>query len=120
VNNWVEGGHQPLWPDTYSRMPPEVQRLMPGVHARERDHRYEWQLTERPPLPAASAGEGYAGAGAAEPLSDDEIATAVEHLSTFGKHRRLRKDLVSLGCGFKPTTLRPQATPCWRGASRGS
>ena len=126
----MEGGHQPLWPETYARMPPEVQRLMPGVHARERDHRYEWQLVERPPLPAAGAEEGYAGAGAAEPLSDDEISAAVEHLSTFGKRHHLRKVLyrsaigrpmiVSLGCVFTPTALRPQATPCWRGASCGS
>ena len=100
MNNWVEGGHQPLWPETYARMPPEVQRLMPGVHARERDHRYEWQLVERPPLPDAGAEEGYAGAGAAEPLSDDEIAAAVEHLSTFGKHHHLRKVLYDSLAGL--------------------
>jgi hypothetical protein len=28
----VEGGHQPLWPETYARMPPRVQRLMVGLH----------------------------------------------------------------------------------------
>ena len=50
MNNWVEGGHQPLWPETYARMPPEVQRLMPGLHGRRREELYEWEQAQRPSL----------------------------------------------------------------------
>ena len=50
MNNWVEGGHQPLWPETYARMPPEVQRLMPGLHGRRRGELYEWEQAQRPSL----------------------------------------------------------------------
>ena len=50
MNNWVEGGHQPLWPETYARMPPEVQRLMPGLHGRRRGGLYEWEQAQRPSL----------------------------------------------------------------------
>ena len=53
MNNWVEGGHQPLWPETYARMPPEVQRLMVGLHSRERRTAYEWEETPRPPAAEA-------------------------------------------------------------------
>ena len=30
-NNWIEGGHQPLWPETYERMPEDFRRLCPGL-----------------------------------------------------------------------------------------
>jgi ectoine hydroxylase-related dioxygenase (phytanoyl-CoA dioxygenase family) len=40
-NNWIEGGHQPVWPETFERMPPEMQRLCPGRLARHRDEAYE-------------------------------------------------------------------------------
>ena len=50
MNNWGEGGHQPLWPETYARMPPEVQRLMPGLHGPRRGELYEWEQAQRPSL----------------------------------------------------------------------
>jgi len=50
MNNWVEGGHQPLWPETYARMPPEVQRIMVGRHGRDRRDMYEWQAVQKPSL----------------------------------------------------------------------
>lgn len=50
MNNWVEGGHQPLWPETYARMPPDVQRLMVGLHGKERRTMYEWQAVPKPSL----------------------------------------------------------------------
>jgi hypothetical protein len=40
-NIWMEGGHQPVWPETYDRMPPEMQKLCPGRLARRRDDVYE-------------------------------------------------------------------------------
>lgn len=40
-NNWIEGGHQPLWPETYERMPEEFRRLCPGLLGRHRADRYE-------------------------------------------------------------------------------
>jgi ectoine hydroxylase-related dioxygenase (phytanoyl-CoA dioxygenase family) len=40
-NNWIEGGHQPIWPETYERMPPEMQQLCPGLLGRNRADRYE-------------------------------------------------------------------------------
>lgn len=40
-NNWVEGGHQPVWPETYERMPPEMKRLCPGRLGRNRADLYE-------------------------------------------------------------------------------
>jgi len=29
-NNWIEGGHQSIWPETFARMPEHMQRLCPG------------------------------------------------------------------------------------------
>ena len=43
-NNWIEGGHQPVWPETYQRMPPQMQQLCPGKQGRNRAELYE----ERP------------------------------------------------------------------------
>ena len=40
-NNWVENNHQPIWPETYKRMPPEMKRLCPGRLGRHRDDVYE-------------------------------------------------------------------------------
>jgi ectoine hydroxylase-related dioxygenase (phytanoyl-CoA dioxygenase family) len=40
-NTWVEGGHQPVWPETYARMPPEMQRLCLGRLGRNRAELYE-------------------------------------------------------------------------------
>ncbi len=40
-NNWNEGGHQPLWPETYERMPPEMKRLCPGRLGHDRADVYE-------------------------------------------------------------------------------
>ncbi|MBI4552753.1 MAG: phytanoyl-CoA dioxygenase family protein [Candidatus Latescibacteria bacterium] len=40
-NNWVEGGHQPVWPETYVRMPDEMKRLCPGLRGRNRAEMYE-------------------------------------------------------------------------------
>ncbi len=40
-NNWVEGGHQPVWPETFERMPPEMQALCPGKRGRSRQSVYE-------------------------------------------------------------------------------
>lgn len=40
-NNWVEGGHQPVWPETFERMPPEMQQLCPGKLGRSRAELYE-------------------------------------------------------------------------------
>ena len=41
-NNWVEGGHQPIWQETYDRMPEEMQRLCTGRRARHRSDVYEY------------------------------------------------------------------------------
>jgi ectoine hydroxylase-related dioxygenase (phytanoyl-CoA dioxygenase family) len=41
-NNWIEGGHQPIWPETYQRMPPEMQRLCLPRQARTRAELYEF------------------------------------------------------------------------------
>ena len=40
-NNWIEGGHQPVWPETYKRMPEAMQRLCPGRLGRKRENVYE-------------------------------------------------------------------------------
>ena len=36
-----EGGHQPVWPETFERMPPELQNLTRNRVARERGEIYE-------------------------------------------------------------------------------
>ena len=36
-----EGGHQPIWPETFERMPPELQRLTRNRVARQREEIYE-------------------------------------------------------------------------------
>ena len=41
MNNWVEGGHRPLWKETYERMPPEYQSLCVGKFGRDREGIYE-------------------------------------------------------------------------------
>ncbi|MBM3262150.1 MAG: phytanoyl-CoA dioxygenase family protein [candidate division Zixibacteria bacterium] len=40
-NNWVEGGHQPVWPETFARMPEDMKRLCPGLQGVSREERYE-------------------------------------------------------------------------------
>ena len=40
-NIWIMGGHQPLQPQVYERMPPQVRELMPGVTGKSRDDVYE-------------------------------------------------------------------------------
>lgn len=40
-NNWIEGGHQPIWPETFDRMPPELQKLCPGKLAKRREDVYD-------------------------------------------------------------------------------
>ncbi len=40
-NNWVENHHQPIWPETYERMPPEMQRLCTGRFGHSREECYE-------------------------------------------------------------------------------
>ena len=40
-NNWVEGGHQPVWPETFERMPPQMQQLCPGKLGQNRADLYE-------------------------------------------------------------------------------
>jgi hypothetical protein len=41
LNNWIEHGHQPIWPETFERMPPEMKRLCPGRFGRNRTDVYE-------------------------------------------------------------------------------
>ena len=41
MNNWVEGGHQPLWPTTYERMPPAFRALVVGKVGEVREEEYE-------------------------------------------------------------------------------
>tara|TARA_B100000749_G_C18221587_1_gene380404 strand:- start:18 stop:662 length:645 start_codon:yes stop_codon:yes gene_type:complete len=40
-NIWIEGGHQPVWPETFYKMPPEMQQLCPGRLGRKREDLYE-------------------------------------------------------------------------------
>lgn len=40
-NNWVEGGHQPIWPETYQRMPAAYRALCPGRQGHLRADVYE-------------------------------------------------------------------------------
>ena len=40
-NVWIEGGHQPTWPETYERMPPDMKRLCPGRFGHKREEVYE-------------------------------------------------------------------------------
>ena len=40
-NNWIEDDHQPIWPETYDRMPPEMQQLCPGRMGHTRAEVYE-------------------------------------------------------------------------------
>ena len=41
MNNWVEGGHQPLWRETYERMPEEYQAACVGKFGTRREAEYE-------------------------------------------------------------------------------
>ena len=41
MNNWIEGGHQPLWPETYERMSEEYRSMCVGKRGRERQDLYE-------------------------------------------------------------------------------
>lgn len=40
-NNWIEDDHQPIWPETYDRMPPDMQQLCPGRMGHTRAEVYE-------------------------------------------------------------------------------
>lgn len=40
-NNWIENNHQPVWPETFERMPESMQQLCTGRQARSRDEAYE-------------------------------------------------------------------------------
>ena len=40
-NNWIEGGHQPVWPETYQRMPEAYRALCPGRQGHTREDIYE-------------------------------------------------------------------------------
>lgn len=40
-NNWIDAGHQPLWPETYERMPETMRMLCPGRLGRKREDVYE-------------------------------------------------------------------------------
>ena len=40
-NNWIEGGHQPVWPETYQRMPEACRALCPGRQGHTREDMYE-------------------------------------------------------------------------------
>jgi ectoine hydroxylase-related dioxygenase (phytanoyl-CoA dioxygenase family) len=40
-NNWIEGGHQPVWPETYQRMPEVYRALCPGRQGHAREDMYE-------------------------------------------------------------------------------
>lgn len=40
-NNWIEDDHQPVWPETYDRMPPDMQQLCPGRMGHTRAEVYE-------------------------------------------------------------------------------
>jgi hypothetical protein len=55
-NNWVEGGHQPLWPETYARMPEEMQALCTGIHATTNAATHEFIAVPRPPNGPATPG----------------------------------------------------------------
>jgi hypothetical protein len=41
LNNWFEGGHQPIWPETFARMPEAIQAIWPERQARRRADAYE-------------------------------------------------------------------------------
>lgn len=41
MNNWIEGGHQPLWPETYERIPEKYQMLCVGKRGKVRERVYE-------------------------------------------------------------------------------
>ncbi len=41
MNNWIENGHQPLWPETYERMPEEYKALCVGKRGTHRAEVYE-------------------------------------------------------------------------------
>ena len=41
MNNWVEWGHQPLWAETWERMPEEYRALCVGKFGRGREGQYE-------------------------------------------------------------------------------
>jgi hypothetical protein len=40
-NNWIENGHQPVWPETYERLPDHYRCLVPGRQGRKREEVYE-------------------------------------------------------------------------------
>ena len=40
-NNWIEGGHQPVWPKTYERMPDNMKALCAGKRGTTRKSVYE-------------------------------------------------------------------------------
>lgn len=40
-NHWIENGHQPVWPETFARMPEEMKKLCPGLLGKNREDRYE-------------------------------------------------------------------------------
>jgi hypothetical protein len=49
------GGHQPLRPEVYARMPPGVRELMPGVTGRRRSDVYEYEKAPRAEARARAA-----------------------------------------------------------------
>jgi len=82
------GGHQPLQPDVYGRMPPAVRELMPGVTGRRREDVYEYSTAPRVE-PIDETVEDWAQrsgleAGAVKPLSEAEMAAALSQLQADG------------------------------------
>ena len=82
------GGHQPLQPDVYGRMPPAVRELMPGVTGRRREDVYEYSTAPRVETIDETV-EDWAQrsgleAGAVNPLSEAEMAAALSQLQADG------------------------------------
>ena len=81
------GGHQPLQPQVYERMPPQVRELMPGVTGSRREDVYEY--SKAPWLKADESMAEWAARsglppGGVKPLSPQELGSATEHLARHG------------------------------------
>ena len=93
-NHRIMGGHQPVWPSEYQKMPSAVREYLPRVTGYDRHDAYEYHARPRPPIEAephdawarrAAASLGVSVAvGATHPINDTAVDAAVVQLERDG------------------------------------
>jgi ectoine hydroxylase-related dioxygenase (phytanoyl-CoA dioxygenase family) len=92
-NHRIMGGHQPIHPPHYKRIPEAVREYLPRVTGFDRHDAYEYQAVARPPTDPEPWGDWDAraremlqlhGGGVARPLPEDAVNGALSTLAADG------------------------------------